>query len=248
MTGRHPGLYDQPPGVNRFERGREISAQLKQTAYSAADRQHVETMQTADAALKAADPGDEPLRSHERAYAASSDALADAYARAEQQHNDRLAALALHFGEKPHASGNPFAPHIADFMESQSLRGFPSAAPAPDIKPNMVEIAFGGISTMRHLDGGGRPMPAPNTPDPERGTFGDAADQARWAADPTAHAREVDAAKRAAVTVPSPAGTAPGATQGMKSRSRADTRAAELLKDGKPIFIQASPGWQDTKH
>ena len=79
-------------------------------------------------------------------YALAADNRAAAYAEAEQQHRDRLAAIQRRFGQQITSRGNPDASHSADFVEMVAdPEGLYAQQPGEAPIGRVVEIAYNGI-------------------------------------------------------------------------------------------------------
>ena len=150
------------------------SAAILADGYRTADQLHADVIDGAHETLKRSRRDLADLAERDRAYGNASDARAYLYAEAEQRHQDRLAALALHFGQFYRGPGNPAADHAQAFVASIDPAGDDeyAAPPLPEPVGTPAVVTFGGSRHERRVDERGRVVPEQlQQPDPERGTF-----------------------------------------------------------------------------
>jgi hypothetical protein len=165
-----------------YTAARLASEELLRRDIQAVDAIAGATIASADAAWRKRNCG---AAEKDAAYAMAADNRATAYAEAEQQHRDRLAAIQRRFGQQVTSRGNPDASHSADFVE---MVAGPEGlyAPQPDEAASngvrgigrVVEIAYNGIKRQVRVDANGRVVAESPIADDgwsRRGTFtGDA--------------------------------------------------------------------------
>lgn len=120
-----------------FQAARDLSANLKEMACTAADERCLEV-------------------TGEKA----SDHRAALLAETEQRHADRLAALARHFGQHYRGPGDPDAGHALAFLaEIDPAKLWAPGASMPLPIGEITTIEFAGTKQQRRVDGRGRAVP-----------------------------------------------------------------------------------------
>ena len=143
-----------------YHRARLASEKILKDAYQAADRRHAEARTVASAKLRRSnlDANAKLFR-----YALAADNRAAAYAEAEQQHRDRLAAIQRHFGQQVTSHGSPDAGHALAFVETVAdpeglYAPQPGEAASNGVRGigRVGEIAYNGIKRQVRVDANGR--------------------------------------------------------------------------------------------
>jgi hypothetical protein len=159
------------------------SERLRDDRQKAADQAHADVIAQADHDCGANTDRVAGPRNRDRTYALASDGRQGIYDRAAQDHFDRRAALAVHFGQAIRARGNPDAPHAQAWLASLDVDAFRAdPEPSPIGSPVMAEH-HPGMPVPRRIDERGIIVAETFTPgDGGRGTFrGDAAAARRFA-------------------------------------------------------------------
>jgi len=168
-----------PTRNDAYRRACLASEKIRDDAYRAADQLSADAITDADAKLRQARFSAEARAARDATYCASGDARAAAYAEAEQQHRDRLAAIERHFGQQISRRGDPDADHALAFVETVAdPEGLYRPQPVEAPIGRMVEIAYNGIKRQVRVDANGRVVaenPIADDGWSNRGTFsGDA--------------------------------------------------------------------------
>ena len=124
--------------------GRAGSAAILADAYGAAEQLYQDVLDGAHAKAMGSRRTLADMAERDRAHGNAGDARAYMYQEAEERHQDRLAALAQHFGQFYGGQGNPAADHARAFVETLDPAGEHKVA-APEPTP-IRRIEFGGVT------------------------------------------------------------------------------------------------------
>ena len=151
-----------PTRNDAYRRACLASEKIRDDAYRAADQLSADAITDADAKLRQARFSAEARAARDATYCASGDARAAAYAEAEQQHRDRLAAIERHFGQQISRRGDPDADHALAFVETVAdPEGLYAPQPAEAAWngvrgiSQVFEIAYNGIKREVRVDANG---------------------------------------------------------------------------------------------
>jgi hypothetical protein len=143
-----------------YTAARLASEELLRRDIQAADAIAGATIASADAAWRKRNCA---AAEKDAAYAMAADNRAAAYAEAEQQHRDRLAAIQRHFGQQVTSHGSPDAGHALAFVETVAdpegqFAPVPVEAASNGVRGigRVVEIAYNGIKRQVRVDANGR--------------------------------------------------------------------------------------------